>query len=352
MRIVVHCPNLIGDTVMATPTLRALREAYPTAVLDVVVKPQVAPTLEGNPWIDSRVLHAPGSREAAQRTLAVARRLRAVGYDLGVLLPNSWRSALLFAIGGVRRRIGYARSGRGCLLSDRLHAPRGADGRFTPTPAVEYYLALARLAGCARVSTRLELFTTSVDEQAADRAWSDLGIAPGRPVVLLNTGGAFGPAKSWPNPAFATLARRLVADRGASVVVLCGPNERAAAREIVRLADCPGVTSLADQPMSIGLSKACVRRADLLITTDSGPRHFAAAFGVPVVSLFGPTHIAWTRTYHPQAIHLQQPVPCGPCQQGICPLGHHRCMTELHPDAVYAAAARLLGPVAAGSAPR
>jgi heptosyltransferase-2 len=90
------------------------------------------------------------------------------------------------------------------------------------------------------------------------------------------------------------------------------------------------------------LTKACIRRSALLVTTDSGPRHFAAAFDVPVITLFGPTHIAWTRTYHPKAIHLLHPVPCGPCQRPTCPLGHHRCMRELDPDAVFAAARRLL----------
>src|SRR5262249_340740 len=77
-------------------------------------------------------------------------------------------------------------------------------------------------------------------------------------------------------------------------------------------------------------------------TTDSGPRHFAAAFQTPVITLFGPTHIAWTRTYHPQALHLFHPVDCGPCQRPVCPEGHHRCMRELTPDQVYQAALRML----------
>jgi heptosyltransferase II len=84
-----------------------------------------------------------------------------------------------------------------------------------------------------------------------------------------------------------------------------------------------------------------VRRADLLVTTDSGPRHFAAAFGTPVVTLFGPTHIAWTETYYSKAIHLQKQVPCGPCQRRVCPLDH-RCMKELTPAEVFAAATALL----------
>src|SRR5207248_5111138 len=129
--------------------------------------------------------------------------------------------------------------------------------------------------------------------------------------------------------------------RGGGVLVLCGPGERDLARQIVARARRPGVTSLADVPLSLGLTKACVRRADLLITTDSGPRHFAAAFDRPVVTLFGPTHIAWTETYHPKAIHLQKRVDCGPCQQRVCPLDH-RCMRLLTPAEVFNAAVELL----------
>ena len=101
------------------------------------------------------------------------------------------------------------------------------------------------------------------------------------------------------------------------------------------------VQALADVPLSLGLTKACVRRCDLLVTTDSGPRHFAAAFGRPVVTLFGPTHIGWTETYHPRAVHLQKQVACGPCQLRTCPLDH-RCMRGLTPEAVFAAAEKLL----------
>jgi heptosyltransferase-2 len=172
--------------------------------------------------------------------------------------------------------------------------------------------------------------------------WSELGIHGDGPVVCLNTGGAFGPAKNWPSEYFATLARRLVDETGADVLVLCGPAERDAALKIVALANHPRVVSLAGHPLCLGLSKACVRRSALLITTDSGPRHFAAAFNVPVITLFGPTHIAWTRTHHPQALHLHYPVPCGPCQRAICPEGHHRCMRDLTPENVLRVALRVL----------
>lgn len=342
MKLVVFCPNLIGDTVMATPCLRALRAGLPTARMDAVIRPAVAPTLEGNPWVDQVIPFEPRSKSRDAQAGAVIRRLRRTRYDAAVLLPNSLRSALVATLGGCRRRIGYARGGRRLLLTDALRPPRDAAGRFLPVPAVEYYLRLSEALGCRAESSRLELFTTPADEAAADGAGEALGIDWTTPVVCLNTGGAFGPAKSWPVAHFATLAARLAERLGVTCLVLCGPGERDAARAISRAANHPRVVSLAEQTLSIGLSKACVRRARLLVTTDSGPRHFAAAFGVPVVSLFGPTHIAWTRTHHPHALHLQQPVPCGPCQKGVCPLGHHRCMTELAPERVLTACLRLL----------
>jgi heptosyltransferase-2 len=159
-----------------------------------------------------------------------------------------------------------------------------------------------------------------------------------RRYVCLNPGGAFGAAKHWPSESFAKLARRLAVELGRHVLVLCGPAEREMARTIANAANHPSVISLADVPPSIGLSKAAVKHCELLVTTDSGPRHFAPPFGVPVVTLFGPTHIAWSETFYAKATHLQVPVDCGPCQQRICPLKHHRCMTELSVDRVFAAA--------------
>jgi heptosyltransferase-2 len=342
MKVVVFCPNLIGDTVMATPAFRALRHGLAGATVVGVIKPHVAPTLDGAPWFDDLVPFDPKARNPSARTWPVLRRLRAERADLAVLFPNSFRSALLATLAGIPRRLGYARGGRGLLLTDRLSYTCGEDGRRLPTPIVESYLTLARHLGCPINSVRPELFTTAADEAAADRVWAKLGMAREDPVVCLNTGGAYGPAKSWPVEHFAALARRLATEGGRAVLVVCGPSERDAARAIVSAADHPRVVSLAGFDLGIGLTKACVRRSALMITTDSGPRHFAAAFGVPVLSLFGPTHIAWTRTYHPHAIHLQHPVPCGPCQKPVCPLGHHRCMRDLTPQAVYNAARRYL----------
>jgi heptosyltransferase II len=342
MKIAVFCPNLIGDTVMATPTFRALRRGFPAATIVGVIKPKVAPTLDATPWFDDSIYFDSKSDHREQRAMAVLGRLHSERFEIAVFLPNSFRPAWIAWMAGIPRRVGYVRYGRGFLLTDRLYHVRDASGRLLPTPIVETYLALARRVGCPVDSVRLELATTHDDEAAADRAFSSLGLGAQRRIVCLNTGGAFGPAKSWPVAHFAKLARRLAEVAGVSILVLCGPGEREAAREIVLVAGHPHVVSLADQSPSIGLTKACVRRSALMITTDSGPRHFAAAFNTPVITLFGPTHIAWTRTYHPHAWHILHRVPCGPCQRPVCPEGHHRCMRDLSPETVFRAALRAL----------
>jgi heptosyltransferase-2 len=217
----------------------------------------------------------------------------------------------------------------------------GRAGSPQPTPIIDDYNRLAERAGCAWPGHRLELFTTRADEEAADDVWKSACFHACREVICLNPGAAFGSAKHWYAESFASLAQELVDRRGSGILVVCGPAERQLARQIVELTRRPHVHSLASHPVSLGLTKACIRRSDLLVTTDSGPRHFGTAFDRPVVTLFGPTHIAWTQTYHPQGMHLQKKVACGPCQLRTCPLDH-RCMKLLTPGEVFDAVQRLL----------
>lgn len=342
MRLGIFLPNWIGDAVMATPTLRALRNHLgPEAELVGIMRPYVADVLAGTPWLDKQVFYDPQSRQASLGSWSLVRTLRRMKLDTAVLLTNSFRTAMLAWLGGARQRVGYVRSGRGWLLNRKLYPPT-ADGRFLPSPVLDYYLELAYALGCPPESPRLELATSAEDERQAEEAWQRLRLPAGRRVVLLNSGGAFGAAKLWPAGYFSALARRLVTRDDRSVLVLCGPKEQDLAEQIVRGAGHARVVSLAHEPVSIGLTKACVRRGSLLVTTDSGPRHFAAAFGVPVVTLFGPTHVAWSENHFPQAVHLRHELECAPCQQRVCPLGHHRCMQELSVEEVHRAVVRML----------
>lgn len=340
-RVAVFLPNWIGDVVMATPAVRALRQHFPNAELVAVGKPYVSDTLAGCPWFDHTVpFDGKGKRE--HRLWAVAKQLGRLNTDTAVLFPNSLRAAVAARLGGCRTVVGFGRYFRDVLLTKRLYPVRGANGKPKPVPAIDDYNRIVKLLGVHDPGHRMELFTTPTDELAADTAWNRLKLHRFGSVVGLNPGGAFGSSKHWPTDHFADLARTL-ADRGAGVLVLCGPSERDSAKVIVAKSSHPAVTSLADEPLSIGLTKAVVRRLTTLVTTDSGPRHFAAAFGVPVVTLFGPTHIGWTETYFDRAVHVQKAVPCGPCQLRVCPLDH-RCMTTLTPQDVLEAMDRLGSP--------
>ncbi len=339
MKIAIFLPNWIGDAVMATPTLRAIRRHFLDEEIIGVMRPSVADVLAGLHSIDRAILFDPRSKNTELRGWRVIQRLRGENFRMAVLLPNSFRTGLMASLSGARRRVGFRRDMRGWLLTDGVTPKPKAE----PHPVLDEYLRLAEHLGCADRPRRMELVTRPEDEQRLKEFWEtqDPRLAT-MGIVSLNPGGAFGAAKHWPVGHFAELARRLAETQHKTILVLCGPAEREPARQIVREARHPFVTSLANVEPGIGLTKAAVKSSELLITTDSGPRHFAPPFGVPVITLFGPTHIAWSETCYDKALHLQLDLNCGPCQQRVCPLGHHDCMRLLTPEMVFQAAVQML----------
>jgi len=342
MKAGIFLPNWVGDVVMATPTLRALRKHFgKDATLIGIMKPAVTEVLAGTSWLDEMWLYDDQATDAALRWGAVVRRMYRAQFDVVVLLVNSFRPALMALLARAPERVGYVRDRRGPLLTLK-HDPPRLHGKRLPYPTLDYYLHLAYLLGAPEEMPKMELAVTPRDELAATRAWQSLGLRLDSRVVAFNSSGAFGAAKLWPDEYFAELALRVVSEVQYDVLILCGPQERERATNIARLSASPRVFTLAEQELSIGLSKACVQRSQLLVTTDSGPRHFAAAFEVPVVSLFGPTHVRWSDTHYDKETRLQIPVDCGPCQQRICPLGHHQCMRDLSVEQVYRAVSKAL----------
>lgn len=346
MHVGIFLPNWIGDAVMATPALRALREYLgPAARLTGILRPHVAAALDGTDWLNDQLIYDRRSKQPEHRGWRFVRTLRQQRFDTVMLMTNSLRTGLLAWLSGAGKRIGYDCYGRGPLLTRGFQYPRHTQAercRVTAFPMVDFYNNLVEGAFGCPVDSRLELATTPADELAADGAWKRLGLSSD--VVVFNCSGAYGSAKLWPVENFAALGAQIAARRDHDVLVICGPGERETARKIVALAGHPRVKSLADEPLSIGLSKACVRRARLMVTTDSGPRHFAVAFGVPLVSLFGPTPPVWGA--NPTAIEsaLQIDLECSGCHRRTCPLGHHRCMRDLTVSLVLGAVDRQLAP--------
>lgn len=340
-RILVVLPNWVGDLVLATPALRALREVHRQAHITFLVKQPLVDVLSGGDWMDEVVVWPSGKNRDRRRQsfVGLAGQLRHRKFDWAVLLTNSFRSALLARLARIRRRIGYDREGRGLLLSDKL-IPEKANGKFVPVPMTRYYNAVARYLGCREVPPALELFTTPQDAAAADEAVRSAGVQPGQPIVVVNAGASFGPAKCWLPQRFAEVADRLAEQQHAAVFVACGPKEIDTAHGVAAHMKHKGI--VLDQPvMKLGPLKALIRRAALLITNDTGPRHFANAFGTPVVTIFGPTDPKWTETDVATERSLMVKVHCGPCMKRTCPLDH-RCMTWVSTEMVLASASELL----------
>ena len=334
MTLVVALPNWVGDAVMATPTLRALRARFPEERIVGLVRPYVRPVLEPNPWTDAFL----DVGKSAAGMKAALRDIRREDAETGVLLTNSLRSALLFWMGGVRRRIGYARGGRGLLLTDPLDPPREGR-RFVPTPQITYYLALAEVLGASAADRRMELATTDEDEAAATAAYQTADLDPAA-TLLLCPGHAFGPSKAWPARHWGDLVRGARERFGLESAVLCGPREGPLAAAIADAAG--GCASLHDRGITLASARAVVRRARAMVAVDSGLRHYAAAFGRPVVALFGSTHIEWTETWYEKEVRLQGAVACGPCQEPVCPTGTSECMWKITPGEALDALAEAL----------
>jgi heptosyltransferase II len=334
MTLAVALPNWVGDAVMATPALRALRALFPEDRIVAVLRPYVRPVLDPCPWIDSWIEVDKSAAGFRRGVLA----LRKEHIDTGVLLPNSLRSAMLFWLGRVHRRVGYDRGGRGIFLTDSLRAPN-KDGRFVPVPQITYYLALAGLLGAPTDDRHMELFTTDADEAAASAAYAAAGLDPER-TLLLCPGYAFGPSKGWPAEHWAALIRGARERFSLESAVLCSPAEGTIATEIAQAAG--GCATFHDKGLNLSSARAVVKRARAMVAIDSGLRHYAAAFDRPVVAMFGPTHIQWTETWHSKEVRLQAIAPCGPCQEPVCPIGTTDCMWKIKPDEALDALAEAL----------
>lgn len=334
-KLVVVMPTWLGDCVMATPTLRALRELYPQASITALTGAAVQPILAPSPWIDAFI-----TTTKRDRPLKLARRLAAERFDMAVLLPNSFRAAAVTATARIPRRVGYQRDGRGVLLTDRLVPMRSSHG-YVPVPTRDYYLALARYLGAVDPDPTMELFTRSEDDAAADQLLARAGYAADdqRQLVLLNPGANYGDAKMWMPDRFASLAD-LLADRLGAVVAVSGaPKERAILDRVIESAKSP-IIDLPALGLNLTLLKSVVHRASLMVTNDTGPRHIAAALGTPVITVFGPTDPAWTVIGFDGERIARVDVDCGPCQLKRCPLDH-KCMKLVTPEMVAQYAADL-----------
>ncbi len=316
---------------MATASFADIRRAFPDARVTLLLKAGREKILDGSSDHDAVIFDRAGTSLA--RMWRLAGDLRSRRFDLALIFPNSFRAALLAWLARIPRRVGYRRGGRGILLTDAVSYEREGRKRL-PVPMPEFYAKLCEEAGVHRGDGKPRLRVTPECEARAGDYRRALGVLDGERLVGINPGASFGASKLWPPAHFAALADAITKRWGLRTILLVGPGEEPIAAEIVsRMATTP----LHDPSRLLPLDvlKPIVRDLALLVTTDTGPRHYAVAFGVPAAVIMGPTDPRYTAANLERTEVIRHEVPCGPCHLKECPTDH-RCMAGIAPEEVLA----------------
>jgi heptosyltransferase II len=333
-RPVILAPNWLGDAVMALPAIADVRRAAPQAHLTVAARPSIAPLFHLIPSVDEVVVlerRASIGRVSTWRGLGA--ELAGGRFDTAVLLPNSMHAALIASRAGIPERWGYRTSCRSSLLTRSIHPPSGLH-------QAEYYQQLVHALGFSNGPIEPRLVVSQEIRDAAAQMLAAAGWDGRKTLAAIAPGAAYGGAKRWPPESFAELVDALAADGVQSVLVGSQGDDRTGAEVLARIRQKSAVLNLigrTDLAALAGVATHC--RA--LITNDSGAMHLAAAAGVPVTALFGPTDERATRPLGDSHVIVTHDVWCRPCMLRECPLDHG-CMRGIQPGAVLEAARRSL----------
>ncbi|MGB8951897.1 MAG: lipopolysaccharide heptosyltransferase II [Candidatus Aminicenantales bacterium] len=334
MKVIIRVPNWIGDAVLSLPAIESLKKGFPQAQI----------WLAGREW--AKDLFTPNDFNASVIPLSetnnikllkdTSERLKTFGFDAGLLLPNSFSSALLFYLAKIPERWGYSSDGRRLFLTKSV--PR--QSQENSLHQVHYYLNLLKGLGLPTVSPEIKISVSAEEKEAARQKLAALGCDLKKPLVILNPGAAYGSAKRWPPFKFAEIAALLQEKRNAEPLFIGSSEEMGLTQSIIsKMKILPkslvGKTSLREL---LGV----ISQSALFLSNDSGPVHIANALRTPVVAIFGPTNPRITGPFHQPAVVIQKETACSPCRYRDCPYDH-RCMMGISSEEVYDVSRKFLG---------
>lgn len=325
-KILVVAPSWVGDTMLIHPMLVRLKQRHPDCLIDVLAPPWTEELLRQMPEVNKTITNQfpHGAMQLAAR-FGMGIHLRGMHYDQAIVLPNSFKSALIPFFAGIPLRTGFTGEMRYGLLNDR----RKLDKHALPL-MVERFAQLAERNGEA-ISRPLPQPRLQVSAAQRQPVLDKFNLNLKQPVAIFCPGAEYGPAKRWPIPYFAELAQHLQ-QQGYAVWIVGSPKDQETGDKIVALGNLStrnlcGSTNLAD-------AIALLSCASLVVSNDSGLMHIAAALDRPMLALYGSSSPRFTPPLSPQAQILQIDIPCSPCFKRECPLGHFKCMKNLTPQMV------------------
>lgn len=335
--ILIRCPNWVGDIVMATPVFDCFRKNFPDAKIIAGIRRYARGIIADSPWFD-HILEC--NDKGFSGFMQTVHDIKDFYPDVAILLPNSERSFLTAKLGGVRYIYGYKRSLRSIFLTGGPKPIRTKKG-FAAVPMVDYYAEICRSLKLNIADIlKPKLYISDHLQRKGNYLLKTYGIKNQDRVIGLNPGASFGASKCWPVENFARLAELMQQDLNAKIILFGGPGEEPIAQAIVEKSQAKIINTEPDK-IDLALLKPLIRRCDVLITNDTGPRQYAVAFDVPVVVLIGPTNPLYTAANLERTRVIRKELECSPCHKKVCPT-NHRCMTDISPEEVFKEVKELL----------
>jgi heptosyltransferase-2 len=346
VKILIRATNWVGDAIMALPALHAVRQRFPQAEIAILALPYVADIYRGQRVADKLIDYERNGKHAGiGGKEKLATELGGHKFDTALLLQNAFDAAWIAWRAGIPERIGYDRDARGLLLTKAIPVPRTGE---IPAHEKFYYLELLKRAGWIERAPDLTEISLLITEEQARRAEEKLqafGSQHGAVRIAIAAGASYGSAKCWPPERFAAAINQLAKERKTEIILFGTPGESAVSAAIQAglqqtALDLTGKTEMAELP-------ALLSQCTAFLGNDSGAMHVAAAVGLSVVAVFGPTDPAGTAPVTPRSAIVQEKPYCSPCFLRKCPTDH-RCMTAISPEKVSASVLRALAEVSAG----
>lgn len=329
--ILVKGTNWVGDTIISFPAVHSLRTLFPEARIDVLAKPHLADLWKANSDIDEVITYEmPDGVRRVFGELKIARLLRNRRIDLAVVLPRSFSSAWMVFLGGIHYRIGYGGEARDWLLTEKV----ARSTELLNKHRMYYYLNLIKVLGDCVPPPLPQLSLNGEVQVWAEEFLAKKGLKE-KLLIGFNPGATYGEAKCWPPARFVELAKRLIKDYDASILIFGSPEPKEMALNAAifqgigkRCMDLTGETSLLQLA-------SLLKRCRLLVTNDTGTMHVGAAVGTQIVAIFGPTDPRITSPLGEGHVIIKNDVPCSPCVRRVCTYRHHPCMALITTDEVF-----------------